>query len=296
MRLPLSHVTVLDLTRLLPGPMATRHLADLGAEVTCIRPPSGENGGEAQEFATRLESHLDRGKRILQINLGEPAGPDAFRRLAVEADVIVESFRPGVVDRLGIGYDAILTVNPAIVYCSISGYGQRGPDRMRAGHDINYMAAAGVAGDPPVLPVLQPGDLFGSLNAVNGILAALVGGNGGYIDVSMTDGLVAHAVVPLFAHGAQPLSGYLPCYNYYRAADGRYLAVGALERKFWDRLCDALGRPELKPSHLDPAARGNLQSLFETRPSADWLRLLDPADCCVNLVLTFEEALEARSA
>jgi crotonobetainyl-CoA:carnitine CoA-transferase CaiB-like acyl-CoA transferase len=295
MPLPLSHIRVLDLTRLLPGPMATRHLAELGAEVTCIRAP--EAPGSASEFAARLEAHLDRGKRILSIDLREPAGRDAFLRLAAQAAVMVEGFRPGVVDRLGIGYDAIRALNPRIVYCSISGYGQSGPDRLRAGHDINYMAAAGVAGDPPVLPQLQPGDLLGgSLTAVMRILAALVGGVGEYIDVSMTDSLLAHAVVPLVACGAQPLSGDLPCYNYYRAADGRFLAVGALERKFWDRLCDALGRPDLEPRHLDGAARADLQALFETRSSAEWLRLLDPADCCVNLVLTFDEALARRGS
>jgi alpha-methylacyl-CoA racemase len=200
-----------------------------------------------------------------------------------------------VVDRLGIGYEAVRGVNPRLVYCSISGYGQTGPDRLRAGHDINYMAAAGVAGDPPILPQLQPGDLLGgSLTAVTGILAALVGGAGGYIDVSMTDSLLAHAVVPLAAAGSRPLSGDLPCYNYYRARDGRYLAVGALERKFWDRLCDALARPDLKPRHMDTAARADLQALFETRNAAEWMALLDPADCCVNVVLTFEEALAAR--
>jgi crotonobetainyl-CoA:carnitine CoA-transferase CaiB-like acyl-CoA transferase len=293
MRLPLAHIRVLDLARLLPGPMATRHLADLGADVTCIRAP--ESSSDAPEFAVRLESQLDRGKRIVTLDLRGVAGRDEFLRLAADAEVIVEGFRPGVADRLGIGYEAVCVVQPRIVYCSISGYGQTGPDRGRAGHDINYMAAAGVAGNPPVLPQLQPGDLLGgSLTAVTGILAALVGGRGGYVDVSMTDSLLGHAVVPLAAQGAQPLSGELPSYNYYRTADGRWLAVGALERKFWDRLCDALGRADLKPHRMNPAARIDLQALFETRPSAEWLRILEPADCCVNLVLTFEEAREAR--
>jgi crotonobetainyl-CoA:carnitine CoA-transferase CaiB-like acyl-CoA transferase len=293
MPLPLSQIRVLDLTRLLPGPMATRHLANLGAKVTCIRPPESDEG--PSEFAARLESHLDCGKRILAIDLRRPDGRDTFLRLAADANVIVEGFRPGVVERLGIGYETVRAFNPRIVYCSISGYGQTGPDRLRAGHDINYMAAAGVAGDPPVLPQLQPGDLLGgSLTAAMRILAALIGGAGSYIDVSMTDSLLAHAVVPLAANGAQPLSGGLPCYNYYRAADGRWLAVGALERKFWDRLCDALGRPDLKPRHKDAAARADLQALFESRASAEWLRILEPVDCCVNLVLTFEEALTSR--
>jgi crotonobetainyl-CoA:carnitine CoA-transferase CaiB-like acyl-CoA transferase len=294
MRLPLSQIRVLDLTRLLPGPMATRHLAELGAEVTCIRAPADGNGG-APEFASRLEAHLDRGKRIVTLDLREPARRDAFLRLAAESDVVVEGFRPGVADRLGIGYESVRAVQPRIVYCSISGYGQTGSDRVRAGHDINYMAAAGVAGDPPALPQVQPGDLLGgSLTATTGILAALIGGNGGYIDVSMTDSLLAHAAVPLAAQGTQPLAGDLPCYNYYRTGDGRWLAVGALERKFWERLCDGLGRPDLKIRQMDGTARGELQAVFATRASSEWLALLEPADCCVNLVLTFEEALANR--
>lgn len=295
--LPLSRIRVLDLTRLLPGPMATRHLADLGAEVTCVRPPPGESAAALPEFAGRLEALLDRGKRIVTLDLRGPEGRGEFLRLAAQAQVVVEGFRPGVADRLGIGYEALRAANPRVVYCSISGYGQSGPDAMRAGHDINYMAAAGVAGNPPVLPQLQPGDLLGgSLTAVTGILAALVGGAGGYIDVSMTDSLLAHAAVPLAARGARPLSGDLPCYNYYRTRDGRYLAVGALERKFWDRLCDALALPALKPRHVDPSARADLAAVIETRDAAEWVRLLDGVDCCVNLVLSFEEALDARSS
>lgn len=296
---PLSHIRVLDLTRLLPGPMATLHLAELGADVIRIQPLVDENGGTPPEFVACLDSILGRNKRAISIDLRQPGGRDLFLRLSAVADVVIEGFRPGVVDRLGIGYDAVAAVNPRIVYCAISGYGQTGPDRLRAGHDINYMAAAGVAGSPPVLPQLQVGDLLGgSLTAVMGILAGLVEaqvrGTGRYVDVSMTDSLLAHAVVPLAARGEAVLSGGLPCYNYYRTADDRYLAVGALERKFWDRLCDALGRPDLKPRHMDGSARADLQAIFEMRDSADWLRLLEPADCCVNLVLTLEEAIASR--
>jgi crotonobetainyl-CoA:carnitine CoA-transferase CaiB-like acyl-CoA transferase len=221
-----------------------------------------------------------------------------------------------VVDRLGIGYEAVKDVNSRIVYCSISGYGQNGPDRLRAGHDINYMALAGVAeqigvsGGPPTIPNLQMGDLLGgSLTAVMGILAGVVDaqarGFGRYIDVSMTDSLLAHSVLALSAmaesgrtapRGEDMLSGGLPCYGYYRTLDGRYLAVGALELKFWERLCDALGRPDLKSKHMvngqeAHCIRGELQAIFGAQNSDHWMRVFGDVDCCVTLVLTLEEAI-----
>jgi len=310
---PLAHIRVLDLSRLLPGPMATLHLADLGADVKRIVPLDEEE--PAGGVFTALHQLLNSNKATLRLDLKQPEGRDAFLRLAADAHVILEGFRPGVVDRLGIGYKAVRAINPRIVYCAISGYGQSGPNRLRAGHDINYMACAGVAdqigvsGGPPALPNLQIGDLLGgSLTAVMGILAGLVdaqtNGAGRYIDVSMTDSLLAHAMLPLAAlasDGARPrgedlLSGGAPCYNYYRAADGRYLAVGALEAKFWEQLCDAIGRPDLKARRLDPDARGELQSVFGAHDSGYWLQLFDGVDCCVNLVLTPAEAVASPQA
>jgi alpha-methylacyl-CoA racemase len=310
---PLAHIRVLDLSRLLPGPMATLHLADLGAAVTRIL-PAGEEEPASGIFAA-LELLLNAGKSTIRLDLKQADGRHAFLRLAADAHVIVEGFRPGVVDRLGIGYDAVRAVNPRIVYCAISGYGQTGPNRMRAGHDINYMACAGVAdqigtsGGPPALPNLQIGDLLGgSLTAVMGILAGLVdaqtNGAGRYIDVSMTDSVLAHAMLPLAAlasedarpRGEDLLSGGAPCYNYYRTREGRYLAVGALEAKFWERLCDAVGRPDLKARRLDPDARGELQSAFGAQDSGYWMQLFDGVDCCVNLVLTPEEAVTSAQA
>jgi alpha-methylacyl-CoA racemase len=311
---PLSHIRVLDLSRLLPGPMATLHLADLGAVVTRIVPIDDDE--PADDVFQALDLLLNSRKPTLQLDLKRPAGRDAFLQLAAEAHVIVEGFRPGVVDRLGIGYEAVRAINPRIVYCAISGYGQTGPNSMRAGHDINYMACAGVAdqigvsGGPPALPNLQIGDLLGgSLTAVMGILAALVDaqtrGAGRYIDVSMTDSLLAHSMLPLAAlhatghaapRGEDVLSGGVPCYNYYRARDGRYLAVGALETKFWERLCDAISRPDLKSKHMDPSARDELQAIFGAHDSEHWVRLFDGVDCCVNLVLTPDEAVASPQA
>lgn len=309
---PLSNLRVLDLSRLLPGPMATLHLADLGASVISIEPVGEEEGLDAR----MLRLMLSRNKRKLRLDLARSAGRDIFLRLAEDAEVVVEGFRPGVVDRLGIGYETVRNLNPRIVYCSISGYGQNGPDRLRAGHDINYMACAGLGdqiglcGGGPALSNLQIGDLLGgSLTAVMGILASVVDvrarGTGRYVDVSMTDSLMAHSVLALSAlatlgrtapRGEDMLSGALPCYGYYRASDGRYLAVGALEAKFWERLCDALGRSDLKAKHLvygEDArhVRCELQAIFEARTSEHWRRIFDETDCCVTVVLTLEEAI-----
>lgn len=325
---PLSDIRVLDLSRLLPGPMATLHLADLGADVIRIEPVADQAPAPAEHvYDARpdprelLSLMLNRNKRALQIDLKRTAGREIFLRLAKEADVVVEGFRPGVVDRLGIGYEPVRGINPRVVYCSISGYGQDGPDRLRAGHDINYMACAGVgdqigiSGSPPAIPNLQIGDLLGgSLTSVMGILAGLVDaqarGTGRYVDVAMTDSLMAHSVLALSrmagSGGTEPrgedmLSGGLPCYNYYRTGDGRYLAVGALEPKFWERLCDALERPDLKPEHLvhGPAARrvrNELQAIFGGQSSDHWMRVFRDVDCCVTLVLTLEEAMVSGQA
>jgi crotonobetainyl-CoA:carnitine CoA-transferase CaiB-like acyl-CoA transferase len=322
---PLSHLRVLDLSRLLPGPMATLHLADLGADVIVIRPVAkndpGRSAAHPPDSLQHLHLMLSRNKRGLGIDLTRSEGRDLFLRLAQKADVILEGFRPGVVDRLGIGYDSVREHNPRVVYCSISGYGQTGPDRLRAGHDINYMAAAGVgeqigvSGGPPAIPNLQIGDLLGgSLTAVMGILAGVVDaqarGVGRYVDVAMTDSLMSHSVLALARmigsgstapRGEDMLTGELPCYGYYRASDGRYLAVGALESKFWERLCDALGRPDLKGKHRvhgDEAAhvRGELQAIFGAQSSEHWMHVLSDVDCCVNVVLTLEEAIVREQA
>jgi crotonobetainyl-CoA:carnitine CoA-transferase CaiB-like acyl-CoA transferase len=298
--------------------MATLHLADLGADVISIEPVNEEEPPDARKL---LRLMLSRNKRKLRLDLKARAGREIFLRLAKDADVVVEGFRPGVVDRLGVGYETVRDINPQIVYCSISGYGQNGPDRLRAGHDINYMAYAGVgdqiglSGSEPALPNLQIGDLLGgSLTAVMGILAGVVDaqarGMGRYVDVAMTDSLMAHSVLALCAlagsgrtapRGEDLLSGGVACYNYYRTSDGRYLAVGALEAKFWERLCDALGRSDLKPKHMANGeearrVRGELQAIFGAQPAEHWTRVFQDVDCCVTVVLTLEEAIARDQA
>ena len=309
---PLAGVRVLDLTRLLPGPMATQHLADLGADVIKIEDTGA--GDYANAFVRAL---ANRNKRGLRLDLKQRAGVATLLQLCRGADVLVEGFRPGVMERLGVGYDAVAAVNPRIVYCSITGFGQTGPLREAPGHDIDYAALAGVAdqignASGPALSNLPVADLLGgTMGAVAGVLAALFGvgrtGRGRHVDIAMADVALAHAVLPLAAlrqHGEvprvgqAPLTGALACYGFYRTSDQRYLAVGALERKFWDELCQRLERPELAPLHrsgdaaTEERVRAELAAVFAARPLAHWRNLFRDADACVSPVLRVDEALE----
>ncbi len=318
---PLEGVRVLDLTRLLPGPVLTLHLADLGADVIKI-----EDTG-AGDYARSLGAPpgrtapvflaINRNKRGMLLDLKQAEGVRVFLELARTAHVVVEGFRPGVVDRLGVGYESVKAVNPAIVYCAISGYGQTGPYRDLAGHDLNYCSLAGLtdqvgeAGGDPVVPNFQIADILGgALVPAMGILAALYdaqrSGRGRYVDVAMSEGVFAHNVQALSAvalrgrangAGDDLLSGREACYRVYRTADGRHMAVGALETKFWNEVCDVVGRPDLKPHHWaaggDPApAIAALQAIFATRTQAQWVEAFAGHDCCVTPVKPFEEALD----
>lgn len=305
---------MLDLTRLLPGPMCSLHLADMGADV--IKVEDTRRGDDAREMGS-LYASINRNKRSITVDLKQDAGREMFLRLADTADVIIEGFRPGTVDRLGIGYDDIKTRNAKAVYCAMTGYGQSGPFRDQAGHDLNYMSYTGVTdqtggrGGPPVIPNIQVADLLGGgLSAVMGILAALLdvqrSGQGRYIDVAMADCTLAHAVFPLTAHhqrgevaprGEDMLSGGLPWYAIYDTADGRYVALASLEEKFWRRLCAALGRDGwIDAYHADAARRevlrNELRALFKSESQAYWVAKLEAADCCFSPVLTLDEALD----
>jgi alpha-methylacyl-CoA racemase len=309
---PLRGVRVLDLTRLVPGPVCTLHLADLGADVIKI-----EDTGAGDYAPRALRAIVNRNKRGLQLDLKQPEGAEAFLRLARDADVLVEGFRPGAMAGLGLGYDAVAQVNPRIIYCSLTGYGQSGPYRDRPGHDLNYCGLAGVtsqigvAPDRLALSNIPVADLMGgALTAAMGILAALFDaartGRGRHLDIAMADGALAHAVMPLAAlaaHGeARPaggdtLTGALACYALYRTSDARFLAVGALERKFWETLCDVIARADLKPLHrtgdaaVEARVREELAALIGARPLSHWAARFDRADCCVSPVHSIEEAL-----
>lgn len=327
--LPLQGVRVLDLTRLLPGPVAALRLAELGADVLKIEAPGAGDPTRAmmQASSDRVAGRpgafyrlVNRGKRETRLDLKSDAGRNVLRALAAQADVLIESFRPGVMERLGLGYATLHAENPRLVYCSISGYGASGPFAQHAGHDLNYIGYAGVldqlkgADGAPILPNFQIADLLGgALTAVTQILGALVavarGGEGRFVDVSMTHATHAHnliAQVALVNEGAAPaagtglLNGGVPCYNLYRTLDGRWLAVGALELKFWEALCMALDRPEWATRHwsLGQAIGGpdalaltrELAEVFAARTLEEWVTLLEPLDCCVSPVLSVEEA------
>ena len=271
--------------------MATLHLADMGADVIKIEDTEAGDYARGMSFLFRL---VNRNKRAIRLDLKRPQGREVFLRLAKVADVLVEGFRPGVMAKLGLGYDALAAINPRLVYCSITGYGQDGPYADRAGHDINYMGYAGVGdqiGTPeaPVVPNFQIADLLGgALVPAMGILAALFearsSGRGRQVDVAMTDAVLAHAILPLLGflergkapeRGTGMLGGGLPCYGVYRTSDARYMAVGALERKFWETLCDILGCPELKERHLvygeeARPVKERLAAIFASRTQREW--------------------------
>jgi alpha-methylacyl-CoA racemase len=325
---PLDGVRVLDLSRLLPGPVCTLHLADLGADVVKVEDtgagdyaralglaPTGD-GRAPSNAPSAFFCMVNRNKRSLALDLKASAGRDAFLRLARHADVVVESFRPGVVDRLGVGYASVAAINRRIVYCSITGYGQTGPYRDRPGHDINYLGYAGVldqsgiSGGPPALSNLQVADLLGgAMNASTAILAALFGasrtGNGTHVDIAMTEGSLAHNIFALHAietlghaqaRGEDLLTGGVPCYGVYATQDGRYLAVGALEAKFWRALCEALDRPDLVAGQLatgraGTAVRQQLAAIFAQQTQAHWIERLAAVECCVTPVLSLDETL-----
>lgn len=308
---PLAGVRVLDLSRLLPGPLCAQHLADLGAHVIKIEDP--KLGDYARPSVRSL---VNRGKEGLTLDLKREQGREVFFELLSGSDVVIESFRPGVMSRLGLGYETLAGKRPSIVHCAITGYGQSGPRRDAAGHDINYLAISGVldqtgaADTAPALPGFLISDILGgTLTAAMGILAALfearATGRGRFIDVSMADAVMAHCVVPLaefnengkvHPRGTGTHTGGSPRYGVYRTRDGRYLAIGAQERKFWDVLCDHLGLPELKEKHQARGAearevRDGLRKVFLQRNADEWMKLLEPLDCCVTPVLSFEEAL-----
>ncbi|MBI4741549.1 MAG: CoA transferase [Betaproteobacteria bacterium] len=317
---PLRGVRVLDLSRLLPGPVATLHLADMGADVVKIEDHGAgdyaRTMGDGPEGVSLFYRAVNRNKRGLRLDLKRPEGREIFLRLARTADVVVESFRPGVTDRLGIGYQTLRATNPQIVYCAITGYGQNGPLAMAAGHDLNYIALAGVldqigvAGGRPAIPNLQIGDLLGgAMSAAMGILAALFDaqrcGQGRFVDVAMSDAVLAHNLFPLFAlesdgavppRGTDTLTGGEAGYGVYATADGRYMAVAPLEEKFWRIFCETVGHPEWiarRGARGDAATglRNGLEALFASRPQVYWRELFAEADCCVTPVLSVGEAL-----
>ncbi|MCU1497331.1 MAG: L-carnitine dehydratase/bile acid-inducible protein [Acidimicrobiales bacterium] len=309
---PLTGITVLDLASVGPAARTSRWLADFGARVVKVGPPPRQSGVQIVPPFYAYGGH--RGMERILLDLKAPAGKEAFLQLAASADVVIESFRPGVVDRLGIGHEAVREANPAIVYCSTSGYGQTGPKSQWAGHDINYLAAGGyldcsgrTAAGGPALPGATVADSAGGgMHAVMAILAALVArastGEGAHLDVSVADGVVALMslyVDEYLATGTVPgpghniLTGRYACYDLYPCADDRWVAVGAIEPRFYANLCRALGCEQWLGSQLDDEVqdqiRADFTAAFAARPRDEWVELLGPADTCVSAVATVPE-------
>lgn len=317
---PLAGIRVLDLTRLLPGGYATLLMADLGADVVKIEEPGkGDYIRWMPPVVGEVSSGhiaLNRNKRSVTLNLKTEGGRAVFTKLVGRFDIVIESFRPGVMDRLGLGWTALAELNPRLIYCAISGYGQDGPRSQVAGHDANYIGYAGLLsvigeeGGRPVLPGVQIGDLAGGgMAAVIAILAALHArersGHGDFCDVSMMDGaaswLSIHAA-DMIATKQVPerelmhLSGGHPCYRIYPAADG-WITVGALEPQFWAALCAAIGREDLVDDAFAMGERrteviGELEDLFSTKSRAEWMAHFEGLDVCVGPVNDLAEAFD----
>jgi alpha-methylacyl-CoA racemase len=317
---PLARTRVLDFSRLLPGPYCSRILADFGAEVIKIERPSG---GDWLRYAPPLDSDsgesllfraLNRGKKSLTLNLKSDQGRAILLELVETADVLLEGFRPGVMERLGLGYERLARVHPGLVYCALTGYGPDGPYRQRAGHDLNYIGLVGLLDltghrdGPPAIPGTPVADLAGAQWAVIGILMGLLArqrtGKGQRVDGSLLGGALACMPVALAQHrggepigrGANDLTGGVVCYNVYATQDGKYVTLGALEPQFWAAFCQAVGREDLLGQQYSPAVPGEpvydeVCGLFRSRTRQEWAEALSGVDACCEPVYTLEEAL-----
>lgn len=321
MALPLENIRILDLTRLLPGPYCSQFFADFGAEVIKIEEPNiGDYARWTQpqvDGYSALFSSLNRNKKSVTLNLKKEDDREQFRELVKTADVLIESFRPGVMERLELSYETLKELNPKLVYCAITGYGQTGPYQNKPGHDINYLSYAGLLhfnaeakDEKPTIPATQIADLGGgALMGVAGILTALMGrnvtGKGQFVDISMMDGVLSwmQTILPDYltnqsaTKGELPLAGGKACYGVYETADGRYLSVGAIEPKFWRVFCESIERSDLiplldAPHEQQVELRKEVQQEISKKTLAEWNMIFDDVDACVAPLLTLDEMME----
>lgn len=308
----LEGVKVLDLSRLLPGPFCSMVLADHGADVISVEDKKFQADG-------LFFNNVNRNKRHMSLDLKKREGLEIFFKLAESSDVILEGFRPGVVKRLGVDYESIKKVNPKVIYCSITGYGQDGPMSDMVGHDVNYLSTAGVLDligtpdTPPSIPGAQFADIAGgSMNAVIGILLALysrkVTGQGQYIDISMTDGMIPFTTLPLYfkdlgmnqKKSESMFSHRYACYNTYETKDGRYLSIGAVEFRFWKKLCDYLGVPEYAKLQYDEERKDEviekLRDIFISKSIDEWDLELKDQEFCYAKVVDLDEMMNSEVA
>lgn len=316
----LKGIRILDLTRLIPGPFCTQMLGDLGAEVVKIEDPFQ---GDSTRWKDITDSKgkgmnpdflgLNRNKKSLTLNLKTREGMTIFRKLVMISDVIAESFRPGVVDHLGIGYERMKRLNRRLIYCSISSYGQDGPYKNKAGHDINSLAITGILDitgrrrGPPIIPGVQIADFSAGMWAAFAIVVALLARNkdneGQYIDISMTDGVLSW--LPLYAaryfaekssprRGETMLNGQLACYNIYKTKDGKFMALGAVEPQFWERTCQVLGKERLIKDQFNLSIQrkiiAEIGKVFLEKTRQEWVKFFEDENVCCEAVRNMEEA------
>jgi crotonobetainyl-CoA:carnitine CoA-transferase CaiB-like acyl-CoA transferase len=317
--LPLDGIRVLDLTRLLPGPYCSLLLADYGADVIKVEDP--KSGDYARWYEPRVNEDqsamfisLNRNKRSITLDLKDEKDKKAFISLIKTADVLIESFRPGVMDRLGLGYKELKVHNPKLIYCAITGYGQTGPYAKEAGHDLNFLSYSGLLhlqgapNEKPLIPSVQIGDIGGgALMAAVGILLAIIdakkSNTGQFVDISMLDGALSwmHTILPNYwTSGEMPnrgeltLNGGKACYEIYRTKDERFISVGALEYKFWKNFCKVIGKEELidqldEPLEQQRIIKQEIQAAIQQKTLTEWLELFEGIDACVSPVLTPKE-------
>ncbi|MGJ9457773.1 CaiB/BaiF CoA transferase family protein [Oceanobacillus sp. CF4.6] len=316
--MPLHSIRVLDLTRLLPGPYCTLMLADFGAEVIKVEDPIA--GDYMREFEPKLDKEgvffqsLNRNKKSICLDLKSEEGKHHFLQLVETADIVVESFRPGVMERLGIGYETLKTINPGIIYCAITGYGQTGPYKDKPGHDINYLSYAGLLNlmgekdGKPVIPTAQIADIGGgAFPALTGILLALferaTSGKGQFVDISMLDGVVSwmHMLLPSFFagqdvnRGEELLNGGNASYQVYETKDNRFLSMGGIEEKFWKGFCEGIERNDFipllnEPLHVQEKLIKEIGTIIYSKTLEDWMEIFSEKDACVTPVQTLAEA------
>lgn len=320
MNLPLDGIRILDLSRLLPGPLCTQLLADMGAEVIKIEDHMG--GDYSRWFPPKRNKQginffpLNRNKKSVKLDISKPEGKEIFLKMAKEADVILETFRPGAMERLGLGYEQVKEVNPSIIYCSLSGYGQDSPYRNLPGHDANYLSIAGVLSTigtkdgKPVIPGIQIADIAGSYNAAVAILSAVYGklknGVGQYVDIALADSAILFQVLSMaqfMYDGVNPqmsnelLASKYAFYDVYQTKDGQYLVSGNFEEKFWLDFLKAIGKEELMKDMFageprQTEVKQEIADVIKTKDRDEWINILKDYDVCTTPVNNYEQALK----
>ncbi|HLR80728.1 MAG TPA: CaiB/BaiF CoA-transferase family protein [Bacillota bacterium] len=319
--MPLQSVRVLDLTRLLPGPYCTMMLADFGAEVIKIEEP--KIGDYLRDFEPKVDADgamfhsLNRNKKSVSLDLKSDEGKESFLQFVRQADVVIESFRPGVMKRLGLDYETLQKINPRLIYCAITGYGQTGPYANLPGHDLNFISYAGLldlmgeSDGEPIIPATTIADIGGgALPATIGILLALFNrqetGRGQLVDISMLDGVISwlQTVLPNYLlagevpqRGQQMLDGGRACYAIYETKDERYLSVGALEPKFWKLFCESIDRKDFiplleAPLHEQYRLKYEIQMIISRKTLSEWMEIFSDVEACVSPVLTIDEMVK----